>query len=225
MCHSGHRTMADDRTVAPTPARVRKAWKAGTRAPHRWLTGAAAVWVTTWWLAARSPSIASVAGEIRRAMSAPDGPDAVAVVTPLVVDAAVLVAWVSSAVVAAWLLVGLVTGTLGPVRRMPAAPRAAPADRWTDGVWPALALATVWLCAAVLAPVLAGAARAPGASLAGLEALWHAWAVRIGVVTGGALAAAGLVEHAVERRRLVRRLHASPEQLAQERRDAGGRGR
>jgi hypothetical protein len=88
---------------------------------------------------------------------------------------------------------------------------------------PSVAIATViaLVLAAALFEAGAGAARAPAASLAGLEGLWWSWATRLPWALGITLTGAGLVELGFARRRHWRLLHTTREQAKELQRREG----
>jgi hypothetical protein len=205
--------MAGDRTIAPTAARVARAWREGLRPAHRWLGAAAAVWGVTL-VIPRVAARPDVIDALRDELAAPGLAD-VAVLEPVIVSALVVALGVAVAVVGAAVVTSVGVGTAGP--RAHRTVEVAPRQRVLESLWLPMALATAAGFVAVSLGVVAGAARAPGATESGLQELWATWAVRIGAVAGALLLCAGLAELAVERWRIVRRLHASPEQLREER--------
>lgn len=206
--------VADDRTLAPSAARVRRAWRAGLRPRSAWLLPAAACGLVA--LALRGGLASEAPAWIRPGAIAPE-------------------AWlerVSLVLVVGWLAMGgLVLGVaalarrLGPVsaadgqRLRPAPERPA----WIQRGGLGLVLALVLLVA--LRGVLAGAARSVDASEAGLTALWSGWAATLGGGLAIGLLVAALVDLLIDRRERVARLFLHPQQQRDEARHAGGRAR
>lgn len=208
-------TVADDRTLAPSPSRQRRAWRAGLRPRSQWLLPAAACGLLVLALEGRSGSTDAIA-------------------TALLPGSITAAAWLDTVV--GWLLVGwaiaalLVLGVavlgrrLGSVssteRRRLRAASSRPA--WLGRAAISLALGAGSMLA--LRGVLAGAARGVDATEASLTALWLGWASRVGAVLAVALALAALLELLLDGSERRDRLRLSPEQARQLARD-GGRSR
>ena len=114
-------------------------------------------------------------------------------------------------------------GGLGPIRRGEARRLGAAAVGAPAIAFVVLAGLVALVGLAALDGVVAGAARAPDASMAGLGELYRVWAARTAATVGVAALVAGLIELALERRRHWRSLHQSVEQGAASYRSAGAR--
>lgn len=199
--------MADERTVAPSAARQRRAWRAGRRPRSRWLLSAAAC------------------GLLAAGLSA--GVEAGPGVSPGAVMPARWLHEVAVWLALGWLLglalalgVGLSTGQVGPVaggrERLDA-----PAPRPPVLLGLLIVLGLGLGLGAELVGVVAGAARAVDASEAGLVALWRGWAAQGLAVLGLGLGLAGLFELVLERRAHRFSLWQTPQQARDEARASG----
>ncbi|MEX1364636.1 MAG: hypothetical protein AB1Z98_16030 [Nannocystaceae bacterium] len=207
--------MADDRTLAPSPSRQRRAWRAGLRPRSEWLLPAAACGLLALALEGRSGSGDAIATVLR------PGSVTAAAWLDTVVDALV-VGWVVAALLV--LAVAVLGRRLGAVSSSEARRLRAGSSRpaWLGRAAIALALGAGSMLA--LRGVLAGAARGVDATEASLTALWLGWASRVGVVLAMALALAALLELRLDRSERRDRLRLSREQARQLARD-GGRSR
>ena len=204
--------MADNRTIAPSPARQRRAWRAGLRPRTAWLLPAAGFGLLG----------LALGGQID-GLTLQWGPGAI---TPDAwlsrVGAWLVTGWSIAAVVV--LVLALVTRRLGGIssrdrQRLQASP--ARPDFWLRAV---LVLALLAGLGVACLGVLAGAARAVDASEASLVALWSGWAVRLSMVVALGLAATAVVDLLVDRRDRLMRLFQSRQQRRDDAR-AGGRAR
>lgn len=205
--------MVDDRPIAPSPSRWRRAWQAGLRPQTRWLWPAAACAGlaagldrgSIWW-----PSVL----DVRPGSLTPD-------------------AWLEQGaglLGAGWGLAGalvlglaLITRRLGGIsgvarRRLRAAP-SSPIGLRALG----LALAIGLGMALALRGVLAGAARAVDAPEAGLVALWRGWAGQGLVAIAVGLGLAALGELVLDRSDRRARLAQSRQQARDDARASGAR--
>lgn len=205
--------MSDDRTLAPSAARQRRAWRAGLRPSSRALLPAAACGLL-------ALALDGTTGEVGTWVQ----PGAVSSESWLGAVARVLgIGWL----VAAAVVLGLaaLTRRLGVVaasdrRRL----RPAPA-RPLGLLRIALGLGLGAVTLAAVSGVLAGAARGVDASEASLGTLWLGWATTLAITMAAVLGLGALVELVVDRHERVGRLfldHAGARELA---RDAGGRAR
>lgn len=132
---------------------------------------------------------------------------------------------IAVAAVAVAVLVGAIVGKLGAVDRNEARRLGTsvhvPTSVWSVAVGLFTLVGIAWACSGVLA----GAARAPAASPAGVTELWATWAVRLPAVAGTILVLAGLVELLLEHRARRRALFLSVEEARRERQAHGGRRR
>jgi len=216
--------MADDATVPPSAARIRRAWAAGRRPSSMWLSvGLALLGIAgllAWW----RPEAAAFTTTVREALAR--GGDGVGDLVLAAFAAAVVGAGVVAAIVlAAIVLAGLLQGRLGPIDPELEARLAAPPARTP-------ALAGILLAAVLLAIVagdamalLVGGARAADASEAGLAELWQRGASRLVVALGLAACAVGLIESWWSRRAELVALAITPEQAREEARERRGRRR
>src|SRR5688572_10850366 len=107
--------MADDRTLAPSPARLQRAWRAGMRPRARWLGTAAMLASVAMIASAWHPSPdADLLHSWSRALAARGAPP-----LSIVVDSLIAAGWLALAftgvAVGARLAIDLLTGALGPV--------------------------------------------------------------------------------------------------------------
>jgi hypothetical protein len=124
------------------------------------------------------------------------------------------------AVVVAWL-----SGGAGPVRaaaRRRLGPTEPTHGRRTGGAMSVLAVVAALVCGLALSGVLAGAARAPASSEAGLVALWHAWAVRGAAVVGVIALSVGMLERWLRARAITAALHRTVAEARTDVRAGGG---
>lgn len=205
--------MADARTIAPSTARLRRAWQAGMRAGARGLVPAVACGLIAIALGGGANDVASW---LRPGSVGPD-------------------AWLDA--VAHWLVVGWLValavvlgvaallGRLGSVstrardRLRPAPSRPA----WLARAAVGLALAAG--LALALRGVLATAARSVDASEAGLSAAWLGWATTLASIGAAALGLAALAELVIDRHERRGRLFIDRQRARDEARDRGGRAR
>jgi len=203
--------MADDRSIAPDPARWRRAWQAGVRPQSRWLWPAVAMAGLAAWLQA---GVSERPGWIDVRPGALPPADAWARLTH-----GLTMGWLVAG--AGVLGVAILGGRLGPVsavarRRLGAAPASSSVVLRLGLV--ALAGAVVF---ALLRGGLAGAARGVDASAAGLVALWWGWAARGSTALAIALGLAALGELLVDRHERSTRLRRTPQQVRDQARASG----
>ncbi|MEM9461814.1 MAG: hypothetical protein AAGF11_47085 [Myxococcota bacterium] len=205
--------MADDRPIAPSPSRWRRAWQAGLRPKTRWLWPAVACGVLAAGLD-RGSRQGSWGLDVRPGSLTPDA--------WLEQGAGLLgVGWgLAGALVLAlaWL-----TGRLGGIsggarRRLRAAPSSSMGLRALG-----FAVASGLGITLALRGVLAGAARAVDASEAGLVALWTSWAGQGLVVVALGLGLVALGELVLDRSDRRERLAQSRQQARDDARASGAR--
>ncbi|MCX4241310.1 hypothetical protein [Paraliomyxa miuraensis] len=207
--------MADDRTLAPGPARWRRAWAAGLRPRAQWL-----------WPAAAGLLLAAGLDGVHEAGPSSLGldvrPGAIAPTAWLEAAAG----WLAGCLGLAGLLVVLVTALarrLGWVstvarRRLGATPRR------PSSIARLLLVGVVGVgLVLALAGVVAGSARAIDASEASLGALWLGWARRGTVTVALVLLGGAVVELWLDRRERAASLRQTPQQRRDEARMAGAR--
>jgi hypothetical protein len=209
--------MVDHASIAPGPARLQRARRAGLRPRARGLAPALGLLVLAAWLEADHPGLARSAARLEAALRAPSG-HALAAIGTLALE---LAAWMLlTALACAW-IAAVVSGEAGSVAR----------DAGLDGVrWRRtllgpllLALAGLAWLAAATHGLVAGAARAADAGEDALVTLWREWAVRGALALATALAVAALVERWLDRRALFRALYLTVAGARAERRESGGR--
>lgn len=207
--------MVDDRSLPPSPARVRRAWRAGLRPRSRWP-----------WLAAAGGLVAVAIDAWPVATGGWSGP------VPGAVEPSAWLGTAAAGLGAVLLAAGLGRVGLGAAlrqlgwisaaerRRLHARP-AAPSMLARLGLASAAALGL----GLALAGVLAGAARSVDASEAGLRALWLGWAVEVVVALAVVAGLVGAAELLIDRHERGWRLRQTPRQVAAEAQTAGGRSR
>ena len=205
------------KTHAPGPRRLALAWRAGLRPGARWLVTAAlfafaavlsAVWrpavVLPNDMLAAQPLDFTTAGEL--AMGA---------------------AWIAAGLVAMGVLlrisVRIAVSGVGWVDRQ-ALRRVQPiATNKTRLLFLILAGGVMVGSAVILVGVVAAASRSADASKLGIIEFYRAWCVRLATSLSVVLGVGGLVELAIERYRHRRSLLQTREQVADDRRERGGR--
>ncbi len=207
--------MADDRTIAPGPGRLRRAWVAGLRPRASWLPVAAAAGL----LAVALQDLAA-------------RPSAVFDVRPLTTDSSTWLTTVAGAVVALWIVaaavvmaVAVLTRQLGGISTRERAQLGLEPAR--PVAWPRvlLSLALGLGLTMAMVGVLAGAARSVDASQAGLIALWLGWAVQAATAIAVGLGTAGLIELLLDRHDRHGRLFQTRQQVRDQARARGGAAR
>ncbi len=213
--------MAGDRSILPSPARVRRGWRAGLRARSRWLDTAAAVCALA--LVVSSLPWSSVARWGPRWRQAIVDPSSVYPIIGATGRAALAVALVIALAVALGrTLAALVTGRVGATSRRDLEQLDIGRVRWGWGLMSAAAAIGIVVLVGVLRGVVAGAARGADASARGLSELWSVWPSQLAVVSSVVLTGLGLFELWVSRRRTVMSLMQSPAELREDARTRGG---
>jgi hypothetical protein len=215
--------VADDRTLPPSPARLRRAWRAGLRPRSRWLATALLLCCVALLASAWQPDPdADLVRSWSRALASRGAPS-----LEVVVDTLIAAGWLAlvfaGVAVGARIAIELLTGGLGPIdHSLRSSLRAAPTRAY---VMPLCVIAAVVALgvAAQLAPVIAGASRAVDAPAPALAPLLRAWVVGASATGAIALGAAGLLELALDRRRRDRSLYQSHAQAREDRHERGGR--
>lgn len=215
--------MSGDRTLAPSPTRWRRAWRAGLRPSATWLWPAAGFGA----LALALDGLRDALGDGLADASADAGVGSPGIdvrpgaVTPdawleLAVGWLAAGLWVAGALAVAVALLSRRLGLVSPLER-----RRLGAAEDRPGVLVRLVLVAVVITGLALGlqGVLAGAARAVDASEAGLAALWLGWAARAAGALGLGLGLGAGVELWLDRRERRQRLRQSPQQLLDELRE------
>jgi hypothetical protein len=222
-----HRGVEADRTIAPSPGRMHRAWQAGVRDDSRWLgvgVLALAVAVVVHDMSTPSPEPA-LAGELgaalRAALAEPTAIGSSA--WPLVGRALRWAAASAALVLGVVVVVAAVTGTLGPTDRAQRRALHVGRVRVRGAVLIAIAALALGTIAGRLVGVVAAGSRAVHASPAGLLALWHGWCVRALAVAGAVLVVAGVLELWLVRRQRIQALYQSVAQAREDLRQRGGR--
>ncbi len=212
--------MAAERSIVPSPARLREGWRAGLRARSQWIrTGLCLLCLAALSSGARGGPSADLVELWREALvrgtlegSVLEHTLLAATRTALLVCALITLAIVGG---------GLLTGQLG-TRDPRILARLAPAKLRTPLLaFVGLMLLGLCVVGSELSRVVAGAARATDASAEGLGALFSTWVVHVLVVVGVTTLGLGLAELFVARRHRNRSLWRS---VAQAREDAKGQG-
>ncbi len=207
-------TMADDRTIAPGPARWRRAWQAGMRPRSRWLWPAVACAVVALALDGGPPPAETWSLDLRPGGLTPER------WWPALLDHLGLV-WLGAGALV--LLVALLGRRLGVVST-PARRRLGAASVERSVLGPqVIAVVVAMGLGGALVGVLAGAARSADASEAGLWVLWWGWAAKGFASCAVGLLAAAVAELALDRRQRESALRLSSQQVRDRARAAGGR--
>ncbi|HET6585076.1 MAG TPA: hypothetical protein VFG69_16580 [Nannocystaceae bacterium] len=207
--------MADDATVPPSPARVRRAWAAGRRPGSMWLpVGLALCGIAAaiaWWRPASAPRTAALRGAL-----AQGGDGAIEIATSAIAAASFGALVIAGIVVGALFVAALVQGRLGPIGPELEADLGAPPVR--APLWLGLLLAAALLAAVAsdVAALVVGGARAADASASALFALWRLAAVRLLGALGLAACAIGLAESWWSRRAQIAALAMTDAQARSE---------
>lgn len=207
--------MADDATVPPSPARIRRAWAAGRRASSTWLPVGLALLLGAGVLAQWRPML-DEAIAARRTALVHGGEGAGDLAIAAASSALVVTGVVAAIVLCALVLAALVQGRLGPVTRddddtLGARPVRTPV---VSGL--VLALALLAIVAGDVLAIVVGSARAADASATGLADLWHGATTRLLLALGVAATALGLVEAWWSRRAHLAALALTPAQARDE---------
>ena len=211
--------MSDDRTLAPSPSRLKRAWRAGLRVQSKWLAIALRLAVLgivfSAWPPAPDPEL--VAGWAAAAAS-PGAPDLAILSDTLLAAGRVAITFAVLAV-AVHVVLALLTGSLGPTdARLRERLRAAPSHVYVVPFAVLTAVVGIGYAISVL-PVMAGAARAADAPATALAPMFSAWVVHVCVAGAAILALAGLAELALERHRRVRSLYQSFSEAREEQKE------
>jgi hypothetical protein len=213
--------VADDRTLAPSPARLQRAWRAGLRPRSRWLSTALVLAVVAMVASAWQPSTdADLVQGWSRALAARGAPPMHVVADTLVAAGWIALAFVGLAV-GARVAIDLVTGGLGPIDASLRGSLRAQSSRASALPLAVIAAIVVFGVAAELTPVVAGAARAVDAPAPALAPLLRAWMVDVSAIGAVVLGLAGLIELAIDRRRRDRSLYQSFAQAREDRQERG----
>jgi len=205
--------MADDRTIAPGPARWRRAWQAGMRPRSRWLWPAVTCAVAAIALDGGPPPVEAWSLDVRPGGLTPER------WWPTVLEHLGLV-WLGAA--GLMLVVALLSRRLGAVSTR-AHRRLGAASIGRSVLGPQVIAAALALgLGAALVGVLAGAARSADASEAGLRLLWWGWAAKGAAACAVGLLAAAVAELALDRRQREAALRQSPQQVRDRARGSGG---
>jgi hypothetical protein len=210
--------VSDDARIAPSAARERRAFAAGLRPRAQWLSVAA--------LVAGLVAVAGGTGRTELATWVGLGELAQAPAEALrgALDRLVIgTLAIAAVVVGVVVTIGIASGSVGPVssaerRRLsidPVRMRAVPVIVGS--------LVLVMFVAELLRGVVAGAARAPAASEAGLAILWSGTASRVLSSMVGLLAIAGVLELVLSRRANRRALFQTEAQARSDAQGSGGR--
>ena len=194
--------MSDERTIAPSPGRLRRAWRAGQRPWSPWVFPAVGL------------AVLSIAFDRMRSAD-----ELVLDVRPGALEPAGWLAEVSGWLGAGWLLAGLGLVAMGLLLRRVGAV----STRDAQGLGAAAVAPGFWLRLIVVALVLiglgsafdgvmAGAARGVDASTAGLSALWIGWAMKLCAGLALALGLAAGVDLLLDQRDRWTRLFQTQEQ-------------
>lgn len=215
--------MADDRTLAPSPKRLERAWRAGLRPRSHWL-GAALLLACVAGLAYawRPTPHTDLVRDWGRALAVSGSPP-----MDIVIDTVIAAGWLAlvfaAIAIGARLAIAMLTGGLGPIdASLRPSLRVAP-SRTASVPLAIVAMIVALGVGAELLPVVAGAARAVDAPRTALAPLLRAWLVHTSAIAAAILGVAGLVELAIDRRRRDRSLWQTHAQAREERRERGPR--
>jgi hypothetical protein len=212
----------DDRTIAPSPGRLRRAWQAGLRPGSRWLVlGLTLVGVTAW-VGRSTGELDPRPVAVQLELTLVDPSRASAVLMDLVHAALAVAGVVVAMVLGVVLLVATLTGGLGPIDAAQRRGLALGRVRVSGLPLVAIAAAALLISGGQLAAVVAGASRAVDASEGGLVAAWQGWAMHTAWMLALVLVGCGLVELGLARRRLRLALHQSVAGAREDMRRRGG---
>lgn len=215
--------MPGERTIAASPARLRRGWRAGLRAQSRWLDTAAGLLAVGFVLSAIPWHAMSGIGARWQAAVA-DPTTSGNLLGEVVTAASMLAVALAAAFGLARLLSALLAGRVGPVDRSGLARLGAAPARPAAMVWVALSVLAVVSAVVLTRDVVAAGARAVDASPAATVMLWTTWPQRAWAVCLALLAVVGWAELMLARRQTRHRLAQSPQQLRDDRlAQAGGR--
>jgi hypothetical protein len=216
--------MADDATVPPSAARIRRAWAAGRRPSSMWLPVGLALLGTAGLLAWWRPDVAAFTSTLRDALvrgGDGSGDLVIAAFGAALVGAGFVAAIVALAIVGA----GLLQGRLGPVDPELEVRLAAPPSRSPMLFGMVLAAVLLAITAGDVLALVVGGSRAADASEAALDRLWQQGALRLVVALGLGACVIGLVESWWSRRAELVALALTPAQARDEARERRGRRR
>jgi hypothetical protein len=203
-----------------SPARIRRAWRAGLRGRSAWLGTGIALVIAATVLRAWAPAPAEIAARVRVALV---GGDASTFASALAVDALWLFGGIAAIACASMIVAGLALGRLGPIDVDRNLAIEQPPIRVRVGL--GLGALLFVLGAFELRARMAGAARAADASADGLVALWHGSALELATAIGVAMIAVGVLEAWWARVDRLLVLRPTVEQARAEARDRGDRRR
>lgn len=212
--------MAGDRSITPSPARVRQAWRAGLRVRSYWMRTGLCLLATAAVIASRAlqPS-QELAALWRAALVQGSLPAGVLEATVFAAAQIGLLSW--AVVVLVGVAYALAAGQLGP-RDRSALARLRPARIGAPlATFAGLTMVGLVMLGVQLHEVLAGSARAADASHHGVQGLFVAWLQRGLVAAGLVSMVLGIAESMLERRRRDLSLWRS---VGQAREDAKARG-
>lgn len=216
--------MADDATVPPSAARIRRAWAAGRRPSSMWLPVGLALLGIAGLLAGWRPDAAAFTATVRAALV--HGGDAVVEVVSMALGAALVGAGLVAAIVLASVIgAGLLQGRLGPIDLDRDPGLGAPPSRSPVLLGIVLAAVLLAIAGGDALTLLVGGARAADASEAGLARLWREGALRLLVALGLGACVVGLVESWWSRRAELLALALTPARAREEARERRGRRR
>lgn len=214
-------TMAGDRTLAPSRARLALAHAAGLRGSSRWLAlGLASLFgaalVGSW-----RADVGTLGESWKTALMQPETlGDALSSWSAVALRSGVALL---AASVGLSIVLTVVSGAWGSID--PRARARLGLGRTTGGGLPraALVLALVFLLGFVSLGVIAGSARAIDATPSSLAMFWRVWTVRLLVWVGAGCVVAGLVDLVVQGRVRWLALHQSVQEARDEARERGSR--
>jgi hypothetical protein len=202
---------------------VRRAWQAGVRTQSAWLpTGVACVGLALWLSSAVAPG-ERMRTKIATALADPSEGSTLAVVDAVLSAGLVVIGSIAIIVALSVLATGVVLDRLGAIR--PSAGRGLGMHGVPMRLRVAIGGAAVIAGAAAfdLQRRIAGGARAADASATGLGALWQGSAIATLSSIGIAMIVVGVAEAWQVRRDQLAALAPTPQQVADEARDAGRR--
>ena len=201
-----------ERSIAPSPGRIRAARAQGIRAGTRSLLLGAGVLS----LVAVGPALVRAMATAFGALGGGTEQDLAAVFSGALLPALGLFPAVMASL---WLAISVATGHLQPRREGSLVALARRLrGRGGEGVDVAPPLALLGAAIALLAVVTLGglavapAVRAADASGPALATLWQNWAVRASLFLGTTCVLLGVAQHVLARRRIFRALHVSPDE-------------
>lgn len=185
--------MADDATLPPSPARIRRAWAAGRRPGSMWLPVGLALCGLAGAIDGWHPDPRASTAELRGAL-ARGGDEALEIARSAIGAASFGALVIAGIVVGAMFVAALVQGRLGPIDPELESQLDAPPVRAPVGLGIVLAAALLAAVSGDVAAVVVGGSRAADASEAALLQLWQLAAVRLFAALGLGACAIGLAE-------------------------------